>query len=84
MDSELAFASAVDIRQMIAGPGNLRRRVTEFFYRRIDELNPRLSAYLALCPDQALADALAADAAVRNDDTLGPLLASQSPSKTWK
>ena len=73
MDSELAFASAVDIRQMIADREISAVELTEFFYRRIDELNPRLSAYLALCPDQALADAQAADAAVRNGDTLGPL-----------
>ena len=73
MDSELAFASAIDIRQMIADREISAVELTEFFYRRIDELNPRLSAYLALCPDQALVDAQAADAAVRNGDTLGPL-----------
>ena len=73
MDSELAFASAIDIRQMIADREISAVELTEFFYRRIDELNPRLSAYLALVPDQALADAQTADAAVRNGDTRGPL-----------
>ena len=73
MDTELAFTPATEIRRMIAAGEISSVELTELFYRRIDELNPQLSAYLALCPDQALADARAADEAVQRGDTLGPL-----------
>ena len=73
MDTELAFAPATEIRRLIAAGEVSSVELTELFYRRIDALNPQLNAYLALCPDQALADARAADDAVRNGDTLGPL-----------
>ena len=73
MDPELAFTPATEIRRMIAAGEISSVELTELFYQRIDELNPRLSAYLALCPDQALSDARAADEAVRRGDTLGPL-----------
>ena len=73
MDSDLAFAPATDIRRMIANREISSAELTEFFFQRIDELNPQLNAYLALCPDQAMADARAADEAVRNGDPLGPL-----------
>ena len=73
MDSDLAFAPATDIQRMIANREISSAELTEFFFQRIDELNPQLNAYLALCPDQAMADARAADEAVRNGDPLGPL-----------
>ena len=37
---------------------------TQHFYERIERLDSRLNSYLALCPEQALADARAADDAV--------------------
>ena len=73
MDSELAFTPAVDIRRMIANGEISSVELTEFFYQRIEELNPKLNAYLTLCPDQALADARAADEAVQRGDELGLL-----------
>ena len=73
METELAFAPAIDIRRMIAAGEISAAELIEFFYQRIDDLNPQLNAYLALCPDQALAEARAADDAVRNGGPLGPL-----------
>ena len=84
MDPELAFAPATEIRRMIAAGEISSVELTELFYQRIDELNPRLSAYLALCPDQALADARAADAGSPSAATpWGHSTASLSPSRTW-
>ena len=73
MDPELAFAPATDIRRMIADGEISSVELTEFFYRRIEDLNPQLNAYLTLCPEQALADARVADEAVQRGDELGPL-----------
>ena len=73
MDSQLAFAPATEIRRLIADGEITSVEITELFYRRIEQLNPQLNAYLTLCPDQALAAAQAADDAVRNGDALGPL-----------
>ena len=73
MDTELAFAPATELRRMIAGGEVTSVALTELFYRRIEALNPQLNAYLTLCREQALADARAADAAVRRGDALGLL-----------
>ena len=73
MDSQLAFAPATEIRRRIAAGEVSSVALTELFYRRIEQLNPRLNAYLTLCPDQALAAAQAADAAVQSGQPLGPL-----------
>ena len=73
MDSQLAFASATEIRRLIADGEVSSVELTELFYRRIEQFNPQLNAYLTLCPDQALAAAQAADDAVRNGDDLGLL-----------
>lgn len=73
MDSELAFAPATEIRRLVAGGEISAVELTRLFYRRIESLNPRLNAYLTLCPDDALASAQAADDAVRRGDSLGLL-----------
>jgi aspartyl-tRNA(Asn)/glutamyl-tRNA(Gln) amidotransferase subunit A len=73
MDSELAFASAIDIRRMIADREMSAAELTGLFLDRIDQLNPQLSAYLTVCHDEATAAASAADAAVQRGDALGPL-----------
>ena len=73
LDTELAFTPATELRRMIADGAVTSVALTELFYRRIEALNPQLNAYLTLCHDQALADAHAADAAMRRGDALGPL-----------
>jgi aspartyl-tRNA(Asn)/glutamyl-tRNA(Gln) amidotransferase subunit A len=73
MDQELAFAPATQIRELVRKKEVSVVELTELFYRRIEELNPKLNAYLALCPDQALASARAAQRAVQRGNPLGPL-----------
>jgi aspartyl-tRNA(Asn)/glutamyl-tRNA(Gln) amidotransferase subunit A len=76
MDADLCFASATQLRRLIDTKEVSIVELTELFYRRIEELNPRLNAYLALCPDQALVQARAAQEKVRQRgraDSLGPL-----------
>ena len=73
MDADLCFASATGLSRLIRSREVSVVEVTELFYRRIEELNPRLNAYLVLCPDQALTSARAAQEAVQRGDALGPL-----------
>ena len=73
MDSEMAFTPATEVRRMIAAKEISAVELAEFFFQRIEDLNPQLSAYLTVCPEQALADARAADEAVQRGDELGAL-----------
>ena len=73
MDADLAFTSAIDLARLVASKQVSIVEVTDLFYRRIDELNPKLNAYLALCPDQALAQAQTAQEEVQRGQPLGPL-----------
>lgn len=73
MEQELAFAPATELRQLINARQVSSVELTELFYRRIEALNPRLNAYLTLCPEPALAAARAADAATDRGEPPGPL-----------
>ena len=73
MDADLCFASATQLRKLIDAKEVSVVELTELFYRCIEALNPRLNAYLALCPDQALAVARAAQEAVQRGELWGPL-----------
>ncbi|MCH9016961.1 MAG: amidase, partial [Chloroflexi bacterium] len=73
MSAELAFMSAVELSNSIREKKISSLEATENFLQRIDRLDPRLHSYLTLCQDQALADARAADDAVRQGSDLGPL-----------
>ena len=73
MDEHLAFTSATDLRQLIRSRQVSCVEVAEFFFQRIERLNPRLNAYLTLCQDLAVARAEEAQEAVQNGEDLGPL-----------
>ncbi len=73
MDTELAFAPATELRRLIDSHQVSCVELTELFYRRIAEFNPKLNAYLALCPEQALAAAEAAQSATQRGESLGQL-----------
>ena len=73
MSSELAFMSAVELAQNIRDKNVSSLEATENFFQRIDRLDSQLNSYLALCRDQALADARVADTAVQQRAILGPL-----------
>ena len=65
MATELSFTSATELRRLIDEKRVSIVELVESFYQRIDGLNPKLNAYLALCPDQALAAAQAAQDAIQ-------------------
>ena len=71
--SELSYMPATELAQAIRSRQVSSVEVTEHFYERINRLDPQLNSYLALCQDQALADARAADDAVARGWALGPL-----------
>ena len=73
MDKDICFAPATEVRESIRSKEVSVPELVELFYDRIREFNPKLNAYLALCPDQAMAEARAAQDAVQRGDDLGPL-----------
>ena len=73
MADELYFKPATELRRMMDSGEVSSVELTEMFNSRIEELNPRLNAYLAVCPELALEQARAADAARQRGESLGPL-----------
>ena len=73
MSSDLSYMPATELAQAIRRGQVSSVEVTQHFYDRIERLDARLNSYLALCQEQALADARAADDAVARGWTLGPL-----------
>ncbi|MBM3941418.1 MAG: amidase [SAR202 cluster bacterium] len=73
MNTELCFASAAELRPLIDSRQVSIVELVELFYQRIEALNPRLNAYLALCPDLALAEARAAQRETQKGRRKGPL-----------
>ena len=73
MSSELTYMPATQLAQAIRSRQVSSVEVTEHFLRRIERLDSQLNAYLTLVPDQALADARAADDVVARGWATGPL-----------
>ena len=73
MDAELAFAPAAELRRLIDRGEVSCVELTELFYRRIEDFNPQLNAYLTLCPERALAAARRAQDVVQRGESRGPL-----------
>ena len=71
--SELSYMPATELAHAIRTRQVSSVEVTQHFYERIERLDSRLNSYLALCQEQALADARAADDAVARGWPLGPL-----------
>jgi len=72
-DSELAFTSAIKLRELVATKQISPVEVTENALRRVDRLNPKLNAFLTVAADRALQDAKRAEEDVIKKETLGPL-----------
>jgi amidase len=73
MKQEYWRLGAVELAQAIRNRQASAREVTQSVLDRIAETNPRINALAAVFPEQALAAADAADAALGRGDELGPL-----------
>ena len=71
--TNLAFASAVDVADAIRRGLVSSEEVTREILKRIDKYNPSLNVIVTLVPDEALAQARAADKAMRRGELWGPL-----------
>ena len=71
--SDLAFAPAWKVREMIASKEVSPTEVVDTFLGRIESLDPKLNSYLTVTADLARETAKAAEDAVNRGDDLGPL-----------
>ena len=72
-DDELAFGSALDLRDLIKSKKVSIVELTEMFLKRIERLNPALNAYLTVTGDQAIASAKDAEQALLRGEAHGAL-----------
>ena len=73
MDEKLAFASASELRELIAEKQVSPVELAELYFSRIERLDPQLNSFLTLTHDEAMKTAKAAEDAVVRGDKLGPL-----------
>ncbi len=79
LEADLAFASIAEIGKLFRARKLSPIELTQFLLNRIDHLNLRLNAYLALNPEASLRDAAAAESALstksrrKSRRDLGPL-----------
>ena len=80
-DRELMFTPGWRLAEMVAAREVSPVELTEACLRRIDELEPKLHAFLHLAPEYAMDAAREAEAAVMRGDELGPLHGVPIPIK---
>lgn len=73
VDSDIVFASATTMAQMIRDKKISARELLSACYARIDAVNPKLNAVVQFCRDRAYKEADAADAALAKGQLSGPL-----------
>ena len=73
VDSEIVFASATTMAQMIRDKKISARELLTACYARIDAVNPKLNAVVQFCRERAYKEADAADAALAKGQVSGPL-----------
>jgi len=71
--AELCFLTAIELTQRIRSRSVSCVEVMEAHLCQIERVNPQVNAIVTLAPEQALARARAADAALRRSDAVGPL-----------
>jgi amidase len=71
--AELCFLTAIELTQRIRTRDLSCVEVMEAHLLQIERVNPQVNAIVTLAPEQALAQARAADAALRRSDAVGPL-----------
>ena len=70
---ELPFMPAEELARMIKSKEVSPVELTEVFLKRIEELNPKLNAYLTVASEEALEEARRAEEALAAGKDLGPL-----------
>ena len=73
LDENLAFASATELRGLIADKQITSTELTELYLSRIEALDDQLHSFLTVTPEIALDQAAKADAATARGESLGPL-----------
>ncbi len=71
--TDLCFLPATDLARLLRAREISAVELTQAHLERIDEVNPAVNALVTAVPDQALAQARAADAALASGQPLGPL-----------
>ncbi len=71
--NDLAFTPASELRHLIDSKQVSIVEITEMFLRRIEDLNPKLNAYLTVTGDEALASARASEDELLRGESRGPL-----------
>lgn len=69
----LASVSAAELRSLITDRQVSPIKLTAMYLERIERLDPQLNAYLTVTPDEAMAQAQAAEEAIVRGDATGPL-----------
>jgi len=72
-DRKLAFTPAYQLRELIKQKKLSPVELLNAIFRRMDEINPKLNAYLTLTQEEACQTAREAEKAVSAGDKLGPL-----------
>lgn len=70
---DLAYQSASALAAMIRNGEVTALEAVQACYARIDQVNPKINAVVALCRERALAEARQADAMLAEGKSLGPL-----------
>ena len=72
-DRDLAFTPVHELVEMVTKKAVSPVELTELCLRRIEELNPKLNAFLTVSGDEAIAAARSAEKAATGGQKLGPL-----------
>lgn len=70
---DLAYLSATRLRDLVRSRKVSPVEVVDYFFGRIERINPAINAFCTLAPEQARAAARRAEAAMRAGAALGPL-----------
>ena len=76
-ETDLCYLSALQLRELYQKREVSPVEVTEAVLRRMDQLNPKLNAFITMTPELALEGALRAEQAYQTDETPPRWLASQ-------
>ena len=80
-NADLSFTPAWQLREWIASGQLSPMELTTHMLRRIDELNPKLNAFLTVCGDEAVAAAKQAEEQALRGEAMGPLHGIPVPIK---